>query len=48
MHTLPGSIINVQEIIRHLHQREIDGKVYIDDTMKTRMEGYLEEYGVNE
>lgn len=40
------SIVNVKEIIQHLQQREIDGKVYIDDTMKTRMEGYLSEYGV--
>ena len=40
------SIVNVKEIIQHLQQREIDGKVYIDDTMKTRMEDYLAEYGI--
>jgi len=39
------SIVNVKEIIRHLHQREIDGNVYIDDAMKTRMEDYLAEDG---
>jgi orotate phosphoribosyltransferase len=40
------SIVNVKEIIQHLYQKEIDGKVYIDDTMKTRMEDYLSEYGI--
>ena len=40
------SIVDVKEIIQHLHQRKIDGKVYIDDTMKTRMEDYLAEYGI--
>jgi len=39
------AIVNVKEIIQHLHQREIDGEVHIDDTMKTRMEDYLTEYG---
>ena len=29
-----------------LHNREIDGKVYIDDAMLGKMEGYLREYGV--
>ncbi len=40
------AIVDVKEIIQHLHQREIDGKVYIDDAMKTRMEEYLAEYGI--
>jgi len=41
------SIVDVTDIIRHLHQRKIDGKVYMDDTTKTRMEEYLAEYGIN-
>ena len=38
-------IVTVREIIAFLHNRPIDGKVYIDDAMKARMEAYLEEYG---
>lgn len=40
------SIVTVRDVITHLHGREVDGKVYIDDAMKGRMEAYLEEYGV--
>lgn len=39
-------LVTVREIIDTLHNVEIDGKVYIDDAMKTRMEAYLEEYCV--
>ena len=38
-------IVTVREIISFLHNKEIDGKVYIDDAMKARMEAYLAEYG---
>ena len=38
-------IVTVREIIAFLHGREIDGKVYIDDEMKAKMEAYLEQYG---
>ncbi|BDF68472.1 orotate phosphoribosyltransferase [Oscillospiraceae bacterium] len=38
-------IVTVREVIAFLHNREIDGKVYIDDAMKDRMEGYLAQYG---
>ena len=38
-------IVTVREIISFLHNREIDGKVYIDDEMKAKMEAYLEQYG---
>ena len=38
-------IVTVREIIAFLHNREIDGKVYIDDAVKARMEAYLAEYG---
>ena len=38
-------IVTVKEIISFLHNREIDGKVYIDDEMRGRMEAYLKEYG---
>ena len=38
-------IVTVREIITYLHNREVDGKVYIDDRMRERMEDYLSEYG---
>ena len=38
-------IVTVGEILAFLHNREIDGRVYIDDAMKARMEAYLAEYG---
>ncbi|MCD8352756.1 MAG: orotate phosphoribosyltransferase [Clostridiales bacterium] len=38
-------IVTVREIIDFLHNRPIDGKVYIDDVMKGKMEAYLEQYG---
>ena len=38
-------IVTVREVIDFLHNRPIDGKVYIDDDMKGKMEAYLEQYG---
>ena len=38
-------IVTVREVIAHLHNRPVDGKVYIDDEMKARMEDYLAQYG---
>ena len=38
-------IVTVREILAFLHNREIDGRVYIEDAMKARMEAYLAEYG---
>ena len=38
-------IVTVREIIAFLHNRPVDGKVYIDDEMKARMEAYLAQYG---
>ena len=38
-------IVTVREIMDFLHDREIDGKVYIDDAMLARMEDYLAQYG---
>ena len=38
-------IVTVRQIIDFLHNRPIDGKVYIDDAMKARMEAYLQQYG---
>ena len=39
-------IVTVRDIIACLHNRNVDGTVYIDDGMKTRMEDYMGEYCV--
>jgi orotate phosphoribosyltransferase len=39
-------IVTVRDIISHLHGAEIDGTVYIDNEVKSRMEAYLEQYCV--
>ena len=39
-------IVTVEEIISLLHNNPVDGKVYIDDEMKARMEAYMEQYCV--
>ena len=38
-------IVTVREVIAFLHNNPIDGRVYLDDDMKARMEAYLAEYG---
>lgn len=38
-------IVTVREIIEFLHNRPIDGTVYLDDAMREKMERYLREYG---
>jgi orotate phosphoribosyltransferase len=37
-------IVTVKEIISHLHNREINGQVILNNTMKQKMEEYLEKY----
>ena len=39
-------IVTVREIIDTLYNREVDGRVYIDDAMKAAMEAYLAKYCV--
>jgi orotate phosphoribosyltransferase len=39
-------IITVRDIITDLYRTEIDGKIYIDDVVRQRMEDYLELYCV--
>ncbi len=39
-------IVTVKEIIDILHNNPVDGKVYIDDEMKAKMEAYMEQYCV--
>lgn len=39
-------IVTIHEIIKALHNKPVDGKVFIDDETKARMDAYLAEYGV--
>ena len=39
-------IVTVRDILTNLHGKEIDGKIYIDDEMKQKIEAYLEAYCV--
>ena len=38
-------IVTIREIIAFLHNNPVDGKIYIDDPMRERMEAYLAKYG---
>lgn len=38
-------IVNIYEIIEALHNTPVNGKIYIDDDMKAKMETYLAQYG---
>ena len=39
------AIVNIQEIIEFLHNKEIDGKIIINDDRKNKIHRYLEKYG---
>ncbi|MDD4716047.1 MAG: orotate phosphoribosyltransferase [Oscillospiraceae bacterium] len=38
-------IVTIREVIDFLHNREIDGVLYLDDDLRDKMERYLREYG---
>jgi orotate phosphoribosyltransferase len=40
------SIVSIEEIVEYLHNRLIDGKVIIDDSMKEKIDAYRKQYGV--
>ncbi len=39
------SIVTLDEIVAHLHGREIDGRVLLDDAVLARIDAYRDEYG---
>lgn len=41
-------IVTIREIIDCLHNKPVDGTVYIDDAMRERMEAYLAKYGARD
>lgn len=38
-------IVTIKEIVAHLHNHPVDGKIVIDDDMKKRIEAHLAQYG---
>ena len=38
------SLVTVREIMDHLHNREVGGKVHIDEDIREKMEAYLRKY----
>ena len=40
-------IVTIREVVSYLHNREIGGRVYIDDALYTRVLEYQKIYGVN-
>jgi len=39
------AIVTIRDVVERLHGREVLGKVWIDDTTRSRIDAYLEEYG---
>ena len=39
------AIVNLDEIVAHLHNRPLDGKVHLDDEMLERIREYRKQYG---
>jgi orotate phosphoribosyltransferase len=42
------SIVTVHEIVELLYNKNIDGKIYINDELKAKIDAYLKEFGVKE
>ncbi len=40
-----ASIVNMQEVTEYLHNREVAGRVVIDDDIRKRIDAYYEQYG---
>lgn len=41
-----GAIVSMAEVVEYLCNREYDGRVIIDDTIKAAIDAYYEQYGV--
>ena len=39
------AIVTMEEVVEHLHNRECQGRVVIDDTIKAAIDAYYEQYG---
>lgn len=40
-----AAIVNMQDVVEHLYNREYNGKVIIDDTLKAAIDAYYAQYG---
>lgn len=40
------AIVTMEEVVEHLYQRPYNGKVIIDDALKTAIDAYYKQYGV--
>ena len=40
------AIVSMAEVVEHLHNRECQGRVVIDDTIKAAIDAYYDQYGV--
>lgn len=41
-----NAIVSMKEVVEHLYNREYNGKIIIDDRIKTAIDAYYEQYGV--
>lgn len=41
-----NAIVTMSEVIEHLYNKEYQGKIVIDDTLKAAIDAYYEQYGV--
>jgi orotate phosphoribosyltransferase len=39
------ALVTIDEVVEHLYDREIDGKIVVDETMKQRIDDYRAMYG---
>ncbi len=40
------AIVSMADVVEHLYNKEVQGKVLIDDTLKASIDNYYEQYGV--
>ncbi len=45
-HIATTAIVTMAEVVEHLHNRPYNGKIVIDDTLKSAIDSYYEQYGV--
>ena len=41
-----GAIVTMEEVVEYLYNRERQGKIVINDTLKSAIDAYYEEYGI--
>jgi len=43
-----NAIVSMKEVVEYLYNKEVNGRILIDDEMKARIDAYYAEYGVKE